>query len=500
MSQPARAADAPPQRGDWERHKRRIAQLYLEENKPLREVADAMRTEHNFTATPKMYKQRFHQWDFRKNLKAGEVKKYKVQTAAGHETHLPVVHGRKLGSKRLKSLVVKSNKSLSRSPGSESSYGTPTPTTPGPATPLPGTISAPDDVRLAENSIRAVVAYSRTQLNDQLWNLANYDEKLTGTYFWSQGINLAAYKIAEKRDLAANFQVLNKSCDEFRSVLKKQDPLLVWATYNAILQLSNVGEDIAKSFAKLAAGLSQIHFGRSHPMTVLWSSVRRMSVQDVQKLALPITDAQFGLFHDDSRPGNSFWPKHTINVAKKLHDLGLITPEQTHQKLNYALQWIQQNPGPDIQVAEERLNSTRMFIACIYIDHKEYSKSDAVLSEVERWKDNGGLISDNQLVNCTEIRAELEWKMGNNDRSEFLYKKALATAQELLWEKDPGRIGFSFSALENFYIETGNEDAAETVRAAYNAHLQLFVGDAEEGNMLMEDTRVQELSDYESDG
>lgn len=51
MSLPVRPIPAPPQRGDWERHKQRIAQLYLEENKPLREVADVMRIEHDFTAT-----------------------------------------------------------------------------------------------------------------------------------------------------------------------------------------------------------------------------------------------------------------------------------------------------------------------------------------------------------------------------------------------------------------------------------------------------------------
>lgn len=51
MSLPVRPVEAPPQRGDWERHKRRIAQLYLENDKPLREVADIMRTEHDFSAT-----------------------------------------------------------------------------------------------------------------------------------------------------------------------------------------------------------------------------------------------------------------------------------------------------------------------------------------------------------------------------------------------------------------------------------------------------------------
>jgi hypothetical protein len=51
MSLPVRPGAAPPQRGDWERHKQRIAQLYLEDNKPLREVAEIMNLEHDFNAT-----------------------------------------------------------------------------------------------------------------------------------------------------------------------------------------------------------------------------------------------------------------------------------------------------------------------------------------------------------------------------------------------------------------------------------------------------------------
>ncbi|KAK9788347.1 putative Clr5 domain-containing protein [Seiridium cardinale] len=490
MSLPVRAAAAPPQRGDWERHKRKIAQLYLEDNKPLREVADIMRIEHDFSATPKMYKQRFHQWDFRKNLKAGEVKKFKGQTASGQETHLPVVHGRKLGSKRLKSLVTKSNKSLSRSPESESSRGSP----------LPGLINAPDDLRLAERSLQAVTSYSRAQLGSQSWDLARYNNEGTGTHFWSTGMNLAAYRIAEKRDLVANFQVLNKCCDEYRSIVQKQDPLLVWVTYNAILQLSRIGDDIAMSFAKLAVGLSSIHFGRSHPLTILWASVRRMDMKEIRHAALPIIDAQFELFHDEAGPGNTFWPRHTINVTKKLHDLGLLSPEDTHKKLNYTIQWIQENPGLDVRQAEERLNSSRMYIACIYNDCKEYAKADAVLSEVEKWVEKGGCANDNQQVNCIEIRAELDAKRGNLESAEYHYKKALALAQELLWGKDPGRIGFSLAALENFYLDNGNLEAAHAVRQGYNTYLKSMVGEPKnEEILLLEDSKEQGDMSEDSD-
>ncbi|ETS81247.1 hypothetical protein PFICI_06249 [Pestalotiopsis fici W106-1] len=490
MSLPVRPVPAPPQRGDWERYKQRIAHLYLEENKPLREVADIMRIEHDFTATPKMYKQRFHQWDFRKNLKAGEVKKFKGLTAAGHETHLPVVHGRKLGSKRLKSLVIKSNQSISRSPEAESSRGTP----------LPGNIDVPGEFNLAELALKAVTSYSRSQLENRIWDLTGSKDDRTETYYWGVGIELAAYKIADKHDLAANFQVLNKCCDEYRLVLRKQDPLLIWATYKAILRLSQSGEDLAMAFAKLAAGLSVIEFGRTHPLAVLWTSLRRMGMDEVRRAAVPIIDAQFELLRDHQGSDNTFWPSQVIVLIKKLHDMHLLTPEATVEKLNSCIQWIQQHPGPDVQRTEELLNSTRMYITCIYIDAGQYEEADTILRVVENWIETGGQPKDFQRVNCAEIRAELDANVGKLESAEFHYKKGLQIAQELLWQVDPGRIGFSFRALEKFYLDHGRTAAAQAVRHGYNEHLKSMVGEcSQDGELVLDNLKEEDDVIQDSD-
>jgi tetratricopeptide (TPR) repeat protein len=437
-----------------------------------------------------MYKQRFHQWDFRKNLKAGEVKKFKGLTAAGQETHLPIVHGRKLGSKRLKSLVIKSNQSLSRSPEAESSHA---------ATPLPGLIDAPEDLRLAEASFKAVVSYSRSQMASPEWGLGDHSKEKTGALSWIVGMELAAYKIGEKKDLATNFQVLNKCCDEYQLVLRRQDPLLIWATYNAILHLSLSGEELAMSFAKLAAGLSLIHFGRSHPLTVLWTNIRRMNMQGVRRAAVPIFDAQFDLFRSNEGLSTTFWPTNVRIPIKRLHDLGLLSPQAAHEKLNECIQWIQKNPFPDADEAEAQLNATRMFKACIHLDDDEYTEADALLRDVELWVETG-TPEDKQRVNCAEIRAELDSKMGRLESAEFHYKKALQIAQDLLWQTDPGRIGFSFSALENFYLDHGRIAAAQSVRQGYNMHLKSMVGEqTSDQTLLLEDTKYEDDISPESD-
>lgn len=459
-----------------------------------------------------MYKQRFHQWDFRKNLKAGEVKKFKGLTASGQATHLPVVHGRKLGSKRLKSLVTKSNSVVSRPSGSGGHLPSPSSTVSSLSSPprrqnsllesvssrgspLPGLINAPDDFRLVDLSLRAVTAYSAARLENGMWNLSDSSIEVGSIHYWSTGMDLVAAKITEKRDLMANFQILNHYCDEYRIIIRREDPLLVWATYNAVLQLSQIGGDIAMSFIKLAAGLSSIHFGQFHPMTILWNNLRRMNMQGIRRAALPIIDAQFKLIHDNGRVGNAFWPRYHINMAKKLHDLGLLSPEATYEKLNYTLNWIEENPGSDRTLAEYKLNNTRLILACIYIDCKEYVQASSVLDKVENWIKEGGLACGNQLVNCTEIRAEICDKTGDYEKSERHYQKALEMAQNLLWEKDPGRIGFSFTALEKFYLDHGRFKAAEAVRDGYNVHLQSMVGTpSSAGNTLLEDVGEEDHS------
>ena len=41
---------------DWDRHRPLIAQLYIEQGKPLKEVVDILERDHGFKATAKMYK------------------------------------------------------------------------------------------------------------------------------------------------------------------------------------------------------------------------------------------------------------------------------------------------------------------------------------------------------------------------------------------------------------------------------------------------------------
>ncbi|KAI1330094.1 hypothetical protein F5Y16DRAFT_45867 [Xylariaceae sp. FL0255] len=56
----------------WESHKEEIRRLYLDENRPLKEVMSIMR-QRGFRATVRMYKSRFDKWGFSKNNNKKEV-------------------------------------------------------------------------------------------------------------------------------------------------------------------------------------------------------------------------------------------------------------------------------------------------------------------------------------------------------------------------------------------------------------------------------------------
>ncbi|KAH6895896.1 hypothetical protein B0T10DRAFT_587446 [Thelonectria olida] len=63
---------------DWEHHKPQLKKIYLDENKSLSETIAIMRDQHSFKASVKVYKERFKQWEWSKNLPA-EVAGFMVE-------------------------------------------------------------------------------------------------------------------------------------------------------------------------------------------------------------------------------------------------------------------------------------------------------------------------------------------------------------------------------------------------------------------------------------
>ncbi|KAK7892853.1 hypothetical protein LTR67_007090 [Exophiala xenobiotica] len=58
---------------DWDQIRPHLEQYYIEERKPLKEVAKILEEKHNFRATTCMYKMRLDKWDLRKNFKLTQL-------------------------------------------------------------------------------------------------------------------------------------------------------------------------------------------------------------------------------------------------------------------------------------------------------------------------------------------------------------------------------------------------------------------------------------------
>ncbi|KAI1861570.1 hypothetical protein JX265_009537 [Neoarthrinium moseri] len=467
---PFRTARSGPSTVEWQEYKDRIAFLYLEEDRPLNEVMEIMLTNHGFKASVRMYKFRFQQWGFRKYLSKEESKRFVAEAVTRKDADLPVVHGRELGSKRLKARRTRLHRQSSRVMATESR---------GENTLLPMKIDPPDVFRLADNSLRAVIALSKEQL--KLWGLTLHDDKRTDTANWASKTYLAAYRIYKRQEVASNFQVLNKACDEYKDVVRKQEPHLIYATYTAVLQLLRAGNELAMSFLRLAMGLCSIYFGRSHPLTLLWANLLRLDPNELRQLAIPLMDAQFELFLREMPEGNTFLPLYSIDVTKLLGDLNVISNEAALSRYDSTIESLrhQIRSGLNAKMAEARLIPTLIFTTLTCLDTQEYGRAEAALAEAEELIDARGEVTL-QKVNLLETKAELLYETGNYGASELHYKKALETAQKLFGTSEAGRIriGHSFTALENFYIQRGDMEGAELVRSGYDEHLKHIVGEA----------------------
>src|ERR1700710_1686610 len=82
---------AGPNQQQWHAIKDVFTQLYVAENRRLKDVRAIVSKRHNFNASEKMFKRRIADWKIHKNYKAKEkellAKRVKECVEAGHDVH-----------------------------------------------------------------------------------------------------------------------------------------------------------------------------------------------------------------------------------------------------------------------------------------------------------------------------------------------------------------------------------------------------------------------------
>ncbi|KAK6063269.1 hypothetical protein SCUP515_12555 [Seiridium cupressi] len=456
MSSPAKTRVAWASSADWERHRDEITRLWFTKDISLKSVMAIMFQRYEFRATltcrllsEKMFKTQLKKWGLRKNLSKAESDHLREKASSGGTPQLPVVQGRQLGSSSLKALV-KTKSQTTCEYQLIQVYGSSHPTSP-----LPRSVRAPDLFRAIEGSIGAVSNYTQSLLQNNTWDLYHHEFDKDLTRFWGDDIQLAAVQIRERRDLESSFQMLNRSCDMYQSILRRQDAVLVHATYGAFLRLSEAGEEAAILFIKYVAGICSIELGKFHPLTVLWTSVLSMGVSQARQAAQAITGAQFQLFHDMTNPGNLFWATMYLCNVSYLGVVGLLTTPAELALVQSVIREMQSTHGSNPE--EEAYWIAWAQLSYCHLLHRSndperFIKSDAILQEVENWQYNFGYGYKNNgnLRMVVEYRAEIEEGLGRFDSAEDCFLQLLELSR---LDKPRGhrRILKSLKQLENFY-------------------------------------------------
>ncbi|ETS87237.1 hypothetical protein PFICI_01065 [Pestalotiopsis fici W106-1] len=298
-----------PDRDEWEAHKDRIELLYCERQLPLKDVIRIMQKEHGFHGTARMYKVRFKQWGFRKNLKKSETLDVWSQAHAG-TAHLPMIRGRHLGPKRLKEQVDRFNqrKTMNTCDGVSPVY-----------------IKSPDALHHLDSALHQIWRYTEGHLSSKHWDLTTIfswnDESLN----WGVVLREAAFQLSADGDAPKGFELLDDACDKFRDVARKQQPLLLWNLIVSITEISSAADRrVIASFTNYLVAMCTIELGPSHPLTMLCANLRSMDRLSMRSYVASFLGAQLDLLSKQAQRGDVLAVFMRMITSQWLNDMGLI--------------------------------------------------------------------------------------------------------------------------------------------------------------------------------
>jgi hypothetical protein len=361
---------------DWETHKEVISNLYWDQDKTLKEVAEVMRVKYGFIATwvfcvrnssrrnqlmdnrtnrERMYKARIKKWGLAKYMKADQVAQARRQANQGKIT-VPLIRGRLAGPKRLKQqLSRKLPQEFATLTGSaaRSSSSTLVPRTPSPLT---SNIDPPSQFKLVEGCLRCVMDYVHGKTQAGAWDpLGTYmpeDEVDT----WGNSVIVSRVMI-ERGKFKDGFRMLDICMKNYTAFMDRQGPLLMTETYFSILTLSRARFDLAEAVLAYIAGLYRIRFGPTHPYTRFWFALKTVGIGQVRQLIAIMSKVQFNLLHEFFDPSAEFLLLQTVNTARQLHFYGLLSATEAEASIKMAIHRRTLQALPDTLVSHARCSS-----------------------------------------------------------------------------------------------------------------------------------------------
>lgn len=303
----------------WEAVKGTIRHLYLEERKPLKEVIQVMAEQHNFQATPKMYKTRFSQWGFVKNNTEDEVKKLlsmKFQRDARGKVTEFVRNGRviNLGTYLKRKGVTEYDLVDFETPADLPTYvrcRTPTPP------PIPGYLRSPDLLRAQETVVgnirKAFLQCRQSEL----------DTKTTVGWstimVWGAGSSELLYEASKRMEARGAGQEVDL-IGAFKQLETDLEKLSPQGITEVLLAMVRRDPGMTTALSKYLAAYATTNFDRAHPLRQIFTTL-----YEVQQKHGPVTlsDLVWGCTPTAADELESIYSRRHPYVARTWIDLAL---------------------------------------------------------------------------------------------------------------------------------------------------------------------------------
>ncbi|TGJ82643.1 hypothetical protein E0Z10_g6121 [Xylaria hypoxylon] len=276
---------------EWAAQKDIIKRLYLDENKTLDEVRRVMAGEHQFHATPSMYKKRIRAWHFSKKLEEDDVLEVLQQKlerkAAGESSHNLVIRGRIVRNQRLRRFLERRPDVLARlqaHPDSGGSAGSSPSSSYGAPTEIPRVHSLSPESRDMEQTLFAVRDYVRSPLwitegggTPRSVEIIDLSASRTSMLQAVDEFYCLQTSIDSKKAPKVIFQLLNSTLNRLSGVIRAEQPDFFFQMIEILEHPWSNHPELSQIFRRHVAELAIVHLGRNHPMSVLWIHMLRQS-------------------------------------------------------------------------------------------------------------------------------------------------------------------------------------------------------------------------------
>ncbi|KAH8887144.1 hypothetical protein GQ53DRAFT_327200 [Thozetella sp. PMI_491] len=271
---------------DWLAAMPTIKKLYKDERKTLKEVMDIMEKQHNFYATPKMYKSKLKEWDISKSFKAQEIlavfHAMEGRQAEGKSSQF-VMRGKEVDLKWVRHYIKRNRSRMKldiaerkRSPSASGSGDEIVCRTLAPR-PMP-TIAAPGALQSAEELIRSMSVYIEGAWASNQWvfdagGVLRSRKGETGHHhllrLW--GLLDQASQLMGRSEKIDLVNMLNPAFAYLDDIVRDECPRAVPFLFCVFDVLHSRGRlDLTELFLKYIKSLSLRVLGPGHPQTRVW--------------------------------------------------------------------------------------------------------------------------------------------------------------------------------------------------------------------------------------